>query len=399
MKTEIKKLFETTQIGVPKGFLPKVDAEGKVAFLGMIDIDEKFGRFSNINRIKKEEIKSGFTKFSENAVLLAKITPCTQNNKTAIVTEPNGGYATTEVYPIHAGKNLEPFYLMHFLRSPSVRAILISSMTGATGRQRVPVNIVRNLEIPVPPLQEQKRIIKKLDAIFERIDKAIRLCEENIQHTEALMASVLSETFSANWESKPLSEISSIISGYAFKSTDFSDNGAVRSIKITNVGVGEFVETDGDYLPKSFSIVYSNFTANEDDVAVALTRSFINDGLKVCRVPKEYNGSLVNQRVAVLKPIKGVCNIDFIYHFLRSPFALDYVMEKSKSLNQPNLSIKDLGALLIPTPDLETQKQIAEKISKLHVVNSALLSELNSKLNHLKALKSSLLDQAFKGVL
>ena len=150
---------EVAQIGADRGFVPTPDSEGNVPFIGMTDIDQETGQKSTYELRNFDDVKKGYTKFQRNAVLFAKITPCTENNKTALIANVEGGFATTEVFPIHALDSVEPKYLLHFFRSPSVRRFLIDHMEGATGRQRVPLKALKSVSVPVCGLKEQKRIV------------------------------------------------------------------------------------------------------------------------------------------------------------------------------------------------------------------------------------------------
>jgi restriction endonuclease S subunit len=116
-------------------------------------------------------IRSG-TYCEKGDILLAKITPSFENGKQGIVGGfPLGfAYATTEVYPIQPKPNaLDPMFLFHFLRLPSVRADITGKMEGSTGRQRIPKAVIENYPIPLPPLPEQRRIAHVLSTIQRAI--------------------------------------------------------------------------------------------------------------------------------------------------------------------------------------------------------------------------------------
>src|SRR5690554_3625446 len=324
---------EVAHIGADRGFLPAPDSKGKVPFVGMTDIDQETGQKSTYELRNFDDVKKGYTKFQRNAVLFAKITPCTENNKTALINNVDGGFATTEVFPIHALDSVEPKYLLHFFRSPSVRRFLIDQMEGATGRQRVPLKNLKSVSVPVCGLKEQKRIVEKLDALLARIDTAI----EHLQESEALAGVLAQNTLDVYFfklsnlhPSSPLSELVDFISGYAFKSGDFSSETGIKPIKITNVGVNEFSESAEEFLPTSYKEEFDRFAVKENDIVIALTRPIISDGLKVCRVPESYSGALVNQRVAAITSDNKLL-LDFIYLYLQSSKTKNYVLDKSKS--------------------------------------------------------------------
>src|SRR5690606_23525680 len=190
---EWQTIEKVAQIGADRGFSPTPDSEGNVPFIGMTDIDQETGQKSTYELRNFDDVKKGYTKFQRNAVLFAKITPCTENNKTALIGNVDGGFATTEVFPIHALDSVEPKYLLHFFRSPSVRRFLIDQMEGATGRQRVPLKALKGVSVPVCGLDEQKRIVEKLDGLLTRIDTAIEHLQESVTLADALYASTINE--------------------------------------------------------------------------------------------------------------------------------------------------------------------------------------------------------------
>jgi len=161
-----------------------------------------------------------------------------------------------------------------------------------------------------------------------------------------------------------LVKVCEIISGYGFDSKDFSKDNQIKCIKITNVGVREFISDTNENLPVDYLTKYSRYTVNKGDLVISLTRSIISTGLKVAKVPDSWDTSLVNQRVAGIKP-KESTNIDFVYFYLCSDDVHKYVEEKSRSLMQPNLSITDLKNLPIPFPSKNIQNRIVAKIKKV----------------------------------
>lgn len=198
-----------------------------------------------------------------------------------------------------------------------------------------------------------------------------------------------------NWVWCRLGEIIEFISGNNFNSTDFKKGEGIKCIKITNAGVGEIIETY-DVLPKSFLETFSSFLVFEGDLILALTRPYIADGLKVSKCPKSYNFSLLNQRVAVLRPSLNVSK-EFIYNFLRSNFVLNIYKEMfSGKGQQPNLKKEHVTELLFPLPPLAEQQRIVTKLEQLMQLCSELEKNINQSKEETNLLLQTVLREALE---
>ena len=120
-----------------------------------------------------EECFSGGTKFRNSDTIMARITPCLENGKTAqvsILNDGEVGFGSTEYIVFRAKEGIaDKNYLYYLVCSPEVREPSIKSMVGSSGRQRVQTDVVKNLEIDVPPLVEQERIGSFLRLIDDKI--------------------------------------------------------------------------------------------------------------------------------------------------------------------------------------------------------------------------------------
>lgn len=134
------------------------------------------------------EIRSGIP-VREGDFLVAKITPCLENGKQAIVRGlPGGwGYATTEVIRIQPAPKLDVEYVALYLRQPTVREELAGKMEGTTGRQRLPKTVLESLPVPLPPLPEQRAIAE----ILRNVDRKIEAEENRKTALDALFKTLL----------------------------------------------------------------------------------------------------------------------------------------------------------------------------------------------------------------
>jgi type I restriction enzyme S subunit len=260
------------------------------------------------------------------------------------------------------------------------------------------VDAVKSVSIAFPALPEQRRIVGILDEAFAGIATAKANAEKNLRSARELFESELQSVFGRRLDAKPLESVATILNGYAFKSTDFSASGGSKCIKITNVGVREFVSSsDGGLLPKGFADEYRSVTVKSGSIVVALTRTIIAGGLKVAIVPYEFDGALLNQRVASVIADEQQLSQPFLFAYLSTGIVLEYVATRVNTLMQPNLSIADLRAMPIPIPPRREQESVTALLDQLRTETQRLESLYQQKLAALDALKKSLLHQAFSG--
>ncbi|MHB1348728.1 MAG: restriction endonuclease subunit S [Desulfobulbaceae bacterium] len=121
------------------------------------------------------EVKKGFTAFQEGDVLFAKITPCMENGKMAVVPKlVNGyGFGSTEFHVLRPKIGMDAKYLYYYVSSQNFRSEAERSMTGAVGQRRVPTTYLKEVTIPVAPFEQQKRIVAEIEKQFSRLDEAV----------------------------------------------------------------------------------------------------------------------------------------------------------------------------------------------------------------------------------
>jgi type I restriction enzyme S subunit len=134
-----------------------------VSFIPMEAVSDKTGEIAAPQIRKCREVKNGYTRFSNDDVICAKITPCMQNGKCAVARNLKNdiGFGSTEFHVIRSkDKNrLIPDYIWTLLRLDHLRRAAQRYFIGSAGQQRVPTDFLANLQIPLPPVEIQKTII------------------------------------------------------------------------------------------------------------------------------------------------------------------------------------------------------------------------------------------------
>jgi restriction endonuclease S subunit len=177
-KTEIADLDTNTLISFVD--MPSVSNDGYIA-----------------NKIDKPyyEIKNGsYTYFRECDIIIAKITPCMENGKCAIAANLTNELAlgSSEFHVIRTiNDKINTKYLFTLLNRKSVRIEAEKSMTGASGHRRVPIAFYENLEIPVPPLSEQQKIVSEIEKIEMQISEREQELNKIPQEKEAVLKKYL----------------------------------------------------------------------------------------------------------------------------------------------------------------------------------------------------------------
>ena len=154
----------------------KLDDNLEVSFIPMTLIDAGYTNHHGQETRVWKKIKTGFTHFAENDVAIAKISPCFENKKSVILKNLKNGYGagTTELYILRACSIVLPEYLFWIVKTDSFINEGVGNFSGVVGQQRLARDIVENYYIPLPPIKEQKRIVDKILAVFEKLD-----CIEN----------------------------------------------------------------------------------------------------------------------------------------------------------------------------------------------------------------------------
>lgn len=180
------RLGDITQIN-PRN---KVDDEMNVSFVPMALFSDGYNNKHDSEIKIWKDIKSGFTHFAENDIAIAKITPCFENRKSAILTNlENGiGAGTTELYVLRSyGKLVLPQFIYDIAISEEFIERGKSTYTGTAGQQRVKKDFIKNYVIGLPPLGEQKRIVAKVDLIMDYLDKL----QQEIESQEIILEDIL----------------------------------------------------------------------------------------------------------------------------------------------------------------------------------------------------------------
>ena len=172
---------------------------------------------------------SGGTKFSNSDTIMARITPCLENGKTAFVdclNKDEVAFGSTEFIVLRAKPGVSDAQFVYYLAtSPEFRQVAIKSMVGSSGRQRVQQPVLENLELVVPELPKQKRIGGFLAAIDDKIALNAKINDNLQQQAMALYAEMFLNSSNNDVTSGTLSDIAVITMGQSPSGSSYNEDG------------------------------------------------------------------------------------------------------------------------------------------------------------------------------
>jgi type I restriction enzyme S subunit len=283
---------------------------------------------------------------------------------------------------------------------------LRSFLTGAT-RPKLTQSAMKSIPIPLPPLEEQKRIVARVEELMSRIKEVKKLREETKKQTELLWQSVLAETFPQpgtqlpkGWRWVRLREITKVLeSGKRPK-------GGVKNIAngIPSIG-GEHITWDGGfdfanirYVPYEFYQSMRKGKINKGDILI------VKDGAttgKTAYVSEDFpfKDACINEHVYILRIYENLAISQFVFLFLMSSSGQTQLKNTFHGAAQGGINSEFINQVTIPLPPLEEQKRIANYLQEVHEKIKELKEVQTKTEEEIKLLEQSILEKAFRGEL
>ena len=287
-------------------------------------------------------------------------------------------------------------YVLLFFRY--FEAQLASKGTGTTFKA-ITQDVVKNLEIPIPPLPEQERIVARIEELFSQLDAGV----ETLKKTKAQLAvyrqAVLKEAFEGDYPRKQLKEFSKAISGFAFKSSRYSPDGNYVVVKIGNVKERHFdFSRDLTKTLEADDSILEKYLLRRGDCLITLTGSRGKRDYGFVAMVGNQNNYLLNQRVAALRFDQSVALPEFFQYYLASPSYRDmFFGYETGNVGQGNVGIKALLDPYVILPDIDTQKRIIEDVEDRLSVCDSIEQTVDTALQQAEAMRQSILKDAFEG--
>lgn len=268
---------------------------------------------------------------------------------------------------------------------------LTKHTTGLTVPKLNQANL-RNIKLPLPPLPEQRRIVKILDEIFADVAKAKENAEKNLQNTKVLFESYLQSVFgNKNLEKKELDDICDVEYGYTEKA---KSKGDYRFVRITDTDENGFLTQGNKMYINSFKEA-NKYLLNDGDLLMARTGASAGNVLFF-----ESDEKAVFASYLIRMKFKKEIVSKLYWYFSKSKLYWDQVRQLSAGSAQPQFNGGALKQIIFPFPkSITEQKIIIAKLDALSAETKKLEAVYKQKLANLEELKKSVLKKAFAGEL
>jgi len=321
-----------------------------------------------------------------------------------ITKELDGCYVSGEFPVFNVDKqNLEQRFLFYWFRQKSTINKVLSDCTGSTPltRNRFKEEYFLNLEIPLPSLSEQKRIVGRIEQLAAKIAEACNLRHQAIGEVEALTRSIgniIFKDMANQFGSAKLETMTSRITkgeSPEWQGFTYQDTGPLF-IRSENVLWGVLNPDSAVRIPEDFHKKLSRSQLRSGDVLINLVGASIG---RACVVPQGLGDANVNQAVAVITPESQWILSEFLVRFLLSSAAQETIHGDKVETARPNISLADMRDMEIPLVPLAEQRRIVKELEALQTQVDPLKRLQAETATELDALMPSVLDKAFKGEL
>ena len=276
------------------------------------------------------------------------------------------------------------------------------SMLNVTGTKmpRGKRDWIKSFEIPIPPLAEQKRIVAKIDAAYEKIDRLKTNAEKNLANAKELFQSALDEAMrpKKGWVEKRLREVCSKIGSGATPrggKASYCSKG-ISLIRSMNVYDCAFEYSELAHINDMQAKELANVTIEANDVLINITGASV---ARCCVVPSDVMPARVNQHVAILRIADNrFLNPDFLCYSLVAPARKSLLLGIGEAgSTRQALTKTDLSLFKIKIPDIFEQKRIVERVKVVAQANEALQQNYAQQVADCAEMRQAILREAFGG--
>ena len=291
---------------------------------------------------------------------------------------------------------IQPKYACLYFQTSKFRNDIKSISHQSVNQASFNITSLKSISIPVPPLEEQKRIVKILDEKFAQLETIKTNAQTNLQNAKDLFQSQLTKTFSnTTWEKKRLQDCSSIIGDGLHGTPKYDENGNYYFINGSNLTITDIVFTPETKRVNKTEYQKYKVELNENTVFLSINGSTLGKRTAF------YNNEpvILGKSACYINVKSNTLNKYFLRHFLSSDIFQEYAWKEKTGAAIPNLGLKAMRDLKIPLPPLPEQKCIVKELDTLSEKVRQLQKIYTKQIANCDELKQSYLQKAFEGEL
>ena len=287
-----------------------------------------------------------------------------------------------------------PKYLPYFFSTPDAYAQLEKYITGATGIIHISNVGIKNLDIPLPSIEMQKRIVIKLDEAFEKIDRAIELTNQNILNVNNLLQAKFNEFFKESHRDKKqsfLSDVTTYISRGV--SPKYIESDGVVVLNQRCIRDHEILNTEARRHDLSQKNVSCDKFIKTNDILINSTGQGTLG--RTAMATSDHEGCLCDSHVTIVRPADGLF-IPGYFGYLIETFEPDFIRMATGTSGQTELPRALLCQIQVSYfEDKEYQVKVYTELSRLRKNIKLIVDKYDVRIKNLSGLKQSMLNEAF----
>lgn len=396
-KWPTKPLGEACEINPKQNGAERLSPSAEVSFVPMAAVDASSGTIVSAENRVLADISGSHTAFRDGDVLFAKITPCMENGKTAIAEGlANGcGFGSTEFHVLRCRSEVLPGWVWAFVRQPWFRDVAKSSFTGTAGQQRVPVEFMRRIPIPLPPLSEQERMVRILD----EAEALRRLRAQADERTGGMVAAMFIEMFgepSTNSKGWPVHRAGELMTLCEYgTSRKASDTGlGVPILRMNNVTPDGLLDLSDVKAVELSDSELAKYRLENGDVLFNRTNS-----RKLVGKTGMWDGRFEAVAASYFIRVRFADELQHPQHFtvfMNLPVMKCRLRAMARgAIGQANINAQELKGIELPVPPIELQRTFAARVAEIRELEAA---QATSRHRFDECFRS-LLHRAFQGEL
>lgn len=292
---------------------------------------------------------------------------------------------------IRPDDSLDLKYLLYYFRYFETQ--LSAKGTGTTFKA-INQKLIKNLEIPIPPLNEQSRIVAHIEELFSKLDKAVDTLKTTKEQLAVYRQAVLKDAFSDFEKKDSIRNLTTVVtSGSRGWAKYYSENGAlfVRIGNLTHSGIDiDFSDIQHITPPNNAEGIRTRLQPN--DVLVSITADLGSIGF----VSKKGEEAYINQHIALVR-FQNSAQGRFMAWYLRSEYGQKDLLKNKRGGGKLGLGLDDIRDTPVPIVDDITAKEIVDKVEEQLSVCNSIEKTVDTALTQADAMRQSILKQAFEG--